>query len=455
LIATAKQDNSLPYVIDLFSGCGGMSLGFSNAGFPILASIDIDDSAAKTAEYNLHHLQEESPYEPQSLVGDVRNIDPSDILPQGFDSDLIVIGGPPCQAYSMAGRGKLKSLGAEREHTKDKRGNLYIDFLNFAITAGARAIIMENVPAAVNYGGKNIPEDACSFLEKNGYSAIWTILNAADFGVPQRRDRMFLIATKSESGINPFIPKPEYCCSKGTITPAGRSFSRFLEESKHFVKPHIAEETSNWVTVGDALSDLPQLFPSPENPYHLPKPSEAKAYRSSPKNDFQRKMRGNKKSLSGHAFRRTSRDFPIFEKMKAGDDYRDAVVIAEKLLREKLRDSEIDKVANPTRYKLLKKQTIPPYSLDKFYDKWKKLDPQSTSHTVPAHLGTDTYSHIHPEEPRGISVREAARLQSFPDNFVFPCSMGDAFKQIGNAVPPLLAEAIAKSLKQEILLSHE
>jgi DNA (cytosine-5)-methyltransferase 1 len=70
-------------------------------------------------------------------------------------------------------------------------------------------------------------------------------------------------------------------------------------------------------------------------------------------------------------------------------------------------------------------------------------------------LGTDTYSHIHPEEPRGISVREAARLQSFPDNFVFPCSMGDAFKQIGNAVPPLLAEAIAKSLKQEILLSHE
>jgi DNA (cytosine-5)-methyltransferase 1 len=220
LIATAKQDNSLPYVIDLFSGCGGMSLGFSNAGFPILASIDIDDSAAKTAEYNLHHLQEESPYEPQSLVGDVRNIDPSDILPQGFDSDLIVIGGPPCQAYSMAGRGKLKSLGAEREHTKDKRGNLYIDFLNFAITAGARAIIMENVPAAVNYGGKNIPEDACSFLEKNGYSAIWTILNAADFGVPQRRDRMFLIATKSESGINPFIPKPEYCCSKGTITPA-------------------------------------------------------------------------------------------------------------------------------------------------------------------------------------------------------------------------------------------
>ena len=91
---------------------------------------------------------------------------------------------------------------------------------------------------------------------------------------------------------------------------------------------------------------------------------------------------------------------------------------------------------------------MPPYSREKFLSKWKKLDRNKPSHTLVAHLSVDTYSHIHPWEPRGISVREAARLQSFPDDFIFPCSMGDAFKQIGNSVPPLMAEKIGKAIRK-------
>ena len=99
---------------------------------------------------------------------------------------------------------------------------------------------------------------------------------------------------------------------------------------------------------------------------------------------------------------------------------------------------------------LLKKSIVPPYDRMKFDDKWLRLDPEFPSRTVVAHLGVDTYSHIHPWEPRGISVREAARLQSFPDDFHFTGSLSDAYSQIGNAVPPLLAFHVAKALASRL-----
>ena len=95
-------------------------------------------------------------------------------------------------------------------------------------------------------------------------------------------------------------------------------------------------------------------------------------------------------------------------------------------------------------YDELKSKMVPVYDRDKYENKWKRLEEGKPSHTLIAHLSKDTYSHIHPTEPRGISVREAARIQSFPDDFFFECTMGDAYKQIGNAVPPLLALGVAK-----------
>jgi DNA (cytosine-5)-methyltransferase 1 len=168
-------------------------------------------------------------------------------------------------------------------------------------------------------------------------------------------------------------------------------------------------------------------------------------------NEYQHLMRGwtgrEMKSVSGHGFRRTLRDFPIFERMLPGNNFIDASRIADEILSEKCK---LNGVYSETdhRYEILRKETVPPYDRTKFKDKWKKLRPDLPSHTLVAHLSVDTYSHLHPWEPRGISVREAARLQSFPDDFYFPCKMSDAFKQIGNAVPPLLSYAIAKHLKK-------
>ena len=236
MIASNSHNPNLPCIIDLFSGCGGMSHGFSNAGFPVLASVDINKSAVKTAEYNLAHRSGISDFGHKGITADIRELRIEDILPEGFDSQLIVIGGPPCQAYSMAGRGKLRSLGEHRAHTKDERGNFYIDFLNFAISAKACAVVMENVPAAVSYG-ENVPDDACNLLEKNGYHAKWTILNAADFGVPQRRERLFLIATRKDSKMNPAFPRASHKCPKGQITQTGRMLKGLQERSDHFVLP--------------------------------------------------------------------------------------------------------------------------------------------------------------------------------------------------------------------------
>ena len=174
-------------------------------------------------------------------------------------------------------------------------------------------------------------------------------------------------------------------------------------------------------------------------------------YRGPAQNDYQKIMRewygDDMGMVTANCFRKTPRDFPIFARMKQGDDYIAASEIAEQLLRDACLARGITP-SDDAAYKKLRKEIVPPYSTEKFVTKWLKLRSDRPSHTLVAHLAVDTYSHIHPHEPRGISVREAARLQSFPDGFFMQCSMGDAFRQIGNAVPPLLAQAVAAELKK-------
>lgn len=172
----------LPKIIDLFSGCGGLALGFEKAGFDIVAGIELMPEACKTISYNLswRYGKKET-----HICGDITEIEASVFKNSFGDEGCIVIGGPPCQAYSMAGRGKLRSLGEDRVNIKDARGYLYQDFLRFVFELEARAVVMENVPESTNFGGKNIPEIVCTELTKKGYKAYWTILNSADYGVPQ------------------------------------------------------------------------------------------------------------------------------------------------------------------------------------------------------------------------------------------------------------------------------
>ena len=155
------------------------------------------------------------------------------------------------------------------------------------------------------------------------------------------------------------------------------------------------------------------------------------------------------KMVSGNAFHQNKRDYRIFARMKPGDNYLDASAIADELFKRELELYRYE--VGSEEYLKLKKSIVPPYDRNNFVEKWKRLDQDKPSHTLVAHTCNDTYSHIHPWEPRGISVREAARIQSFPDDYVFNCTMGSAFKQIGNAVPPLLAYNIALKIKEAFI----
>ena len=433
----------LPKIIDLFSGCGGLALGFEKAGFEIAAGLELMPKACETINQNLSLRYSKKT---NHICGDITKLEgdcfKSLVGPEG----CIVIGGPPCQAYSMAGRGKMMSLGEDKALMNDARGYLFKDYLRFVYGMDARAVVMENVPEATKFGTMNIPEIVCEDLISHGYKAYWTVITSADYGVPQIRSRIILFGIKESEEKNIELPIP-------TNKPQdnikfSRRYSDF-EKYPHFVKPNLpANDLPYWNTVGNAFSDLPRLFPTIDSIYKARALTEKLEYRTEIKNYYQEQMRNwyNKKTefVTANTFRRTKRDIPIFDRMKQGDDYFDASVIADALLSEKAKELRIK--AGTKTYEKLKKEIVPPYDRKRFQGKWRRLDENLPSHTVIAHMCKDTYSYIHPWEPRGISVREAARLQSFPDDFQFTCSMSDAFKQIGNAVPPLRAYGIAKTV---------
>lgn len=435
-------------MIDLFSGCGGLSLGFSSMGFNITHGIELEKAASETASYNLHWRYGE---ESDHRCCDITRTDTKAYKKAIGKRGCIVIGGPPCQAYSLAGRAKLKSLGEKRENINDKRGYLYQDFLRFVYGLDARAVVMENVPEATNYGGKNIPETVCMSLRKHGYKAYWTILNSADYGVPQVRERIIVLGIKESEKKEIRLPRPDHVNSGDRLTNNEMRFKTFEEGCSCFVRPNKGkDDLLPWVTVGEAFGDLPELFPNEHAAYKLEKITAPYEYRSWPQNPYQTQMRTwfgrEEQYVTGNCFRKTLRDFPIFARMKQGDDFAAASQIADQLFAQACKSRGV-RLSDGDVYTELKKQIVPPYDRDNFVSKWQKLQLDKPSHTLVAHLSVDTYSHIHPVEPRGISIREAARLQSFPDGFLLQCSMGDAFKQIGNAVPPLMAKAVAKQIR--------
>jgi DNA (cytosine-5)-methyltransferase 1 len=438
----------VPALVDLFCGCGGLSWGFKEAGFPIRGCVDL--SAAAIASIKANFV---SPANRPAVIraANICDLDPADFMAES-DSGCIVIGGPPCQAYSRIGRGKLRSLGEHRAHLKDARGKLYEEFILFATALDARAIVMENVLDSISYGGENIPDLICGDLEQMGYIAGWSVLNAADFGVPQVRERVILIAIRDGEGFRPEWPVPTHCQPPDLRLFPGLNFTEVKARSTYFVptRQPLEGDSKPWVTVGDALSDLPKLRGGAGERYVQNRVNQELPYRSEePANEFQFFMRRRTKewgATTGHVYRNTPRDWPIFERMAPGNNYLDAARIADCLLEEACSRLGIFPDKAPDAYRKLKQQIVPPYDRRQFDDKWKRLDPRRPSHTVVAHLGVDTYSHIHPFEPRGISIREAARLQSFPDDYLFWGSMGDSYKQIGNAVPPLLSHAVATVL---------
>ena len=464
-----------PRVLDLFSGCGGLSLGFSAAGFKIAAAIENDPTAAATYGANFH------PNDPlHSVDRDITSTTPGQLvrrlklgrMAEGFD---IVIGGPPCQAFARVGRSKLREIEAHPEAFRhDPRATLYTPYLGYVKSCRPIAILMENVPDVMNYGGHNVPEEVCEVLGDLGYVSAYTLLNAAYYGVPQTRERMFLIAYHREVAEYVSFPEPThwidlprgYEGSRQVALKALSSGELFAEAHNYMDPPEAKNVLSPAITAEEAIGDLPRINTRSLLRKGLLKRGTRRFDSPIPYNEslsiseYARSMMSwsnfeARDGLYDHVIRYLPRDYQLFARMKEGDQYPEAHKLALKMFNEKL--SRLKKTGTNIKpgspaYEEMQRSVVPPYDASKFPNKWRKIARDQPVRTVMAHLSKDGYSHIHYDnaQARTISVREAARLQSFPDGFVFAGAMNQAFRQIGNAVPPLMARAIAVEIMKTI-----
>jgi DNA (cytosine-5)-methyltransferase 1 len=463
-------------VLDLFSGCGGLSLGFHKAGFDIVGAVEFDRHAAKTHAENFHgDITDEELYSEHAKARDITTTEPEELIKDlhlegGLTGSIdVIVGGPPCQAFTRVGRAKLREIAEHPEaFLQDPRSNLYLRYLHYVIKLKPIALLMENVPDVLNFGGHNVAEEVCETLELLGYTCNYTMLNAVHYGVPEMRERMFLVAYVNELEVDVSFPAPTHSFQ----LPKGYHGSRQvalktvhmkdkLDERHFYVEPPIPVlNLPMAVTAEQAIGDLPKITLHLEGklsrgarrftnliPYD--KRRNVNAYGKLMKSwtDFT-----NVDGVYDHLIRYLPRDYPLFRRMNHGDQYPEAHQHALNMLEEKiiqLRTDGITIIEGTEEYEALKKKIVPPYDPGKFPNKWRKMEPNKPARTLMAHLGKDSYSHIHYDcdQARTISIREAARLQSFPDGFIFSGTMNPAFKQIGNAVAPLMAYALAKEIQ--------
>lgn len=458
-------------VLDLFAGCGGLSLGFQSENFKLVGAVEFDPVAVRTHGRNFF---EGSPASVHAEPTDITKTGPDDFLAnlglRGDSGDQIdvVIGGPPCQAFARVGRAKLREIGAHPEaFLHDPRARLFNDFLSYVKRLRPIVVLMENVPDALNYGGYNVLEEVGKGLEEIGYTARYTLLNAANYGVPQMRERAFLLAYSRALQIAPEFPKPTHWVElprgyRGTRQVAYKGLKLDLfNQSSFFVDAPVPSPTlTPAISAREALQDLPSITTHLNGMLSrgVRRFTTAIPYADVPLSPYAELIRNwpgfeANGGISDHVIRWLPRDYAVFRRMNPGDQYPEAHAHALELLHEKLSaiDGPKPKVGSSL-YKRLRTETVPPYDPTKFPNRWRKMEADFPARTLMAHIGKDSYTHIHYDsgQARTISVREAARLQSFPDGFVFEGSMNHAFRQIGNAVPPLLARAIAKQIRMQL-----
>jgi DNA (cytosine-5)-methyltransferase 1 len=428
------SDNMLT-AIDLFCGAGGLSVGLDWAGYNVLWGLDHEEKCKPTFDAN---------HDCEMTVGDIREMEPPELDVKNGELDLVA-GGPPCPTFSLVGRSKINSLDG-RLNTEDERHLLYEEFLRFVDYYQPKAFLMENVEgmlSAENDQGEPVVEIIKDQISVIGYNVRVQLLDAADFGVPQHRSRLFFVGNRLNAE-NPdmaqwrthrepknerekkikFKRNPEDLIGKNQSTLGG-----FAEEEDEPVFPSFAPNRANrrpWNTVADAILDLPPVSPDGTVP-----PTKAETYEIGPVSEYQHWVR----------------DLP------ENEDWEDMELLNHECRGHNMRDL--------TLYKLLGEGVsyiigdIPeehqPYRSDIFPDKLKKQNPEEPSTTIVAHLYKDGHMFIHPREARSLTVREAARLQSFKDSFEFPVARTHAFKQVGNAVPPLLAQALGTAIRTEVL----
>ncbi|MBD5655403.1 MAG: DNA (cytosine-5-)-methyltransferase, partial [Candidatus Eremiobacteraeota bacterium] len=229
-----------PRVLDLFAGCGGLSVGFKAAGFVIAAAIEHDPEAAASHGRNFH------PDQPaHAKARDIITTHPEDLVRElglGHKADSafdVIVGGPPCQAFARVGRSKLREVDAHPEAFKhDPRAQLYIEYLRYVDNCAPLVVLVENVPDVLNHGGQNIAEEICEVLTEKGYVCRYTLLNASFYGVPQMRERMFLLAYRPEVSAEVVFPQPTHWVDlppgyEGSRSVALKLLNGLNEDAKH------------------------------------------------------------------------------------------------------------------------------------------------------------------------------------------------------------------------------
>lgn len=455
-----------PRVLDMFSGAGGISIGFQRAGFQIDGALEIDALAARTHAINFHGNDPDQ-LELHARPRDMTRVEPDELIAElglGVADRAIdvLVGGPPCQAYARVGRAKLREIAEHPEAYKvDPRGNLFLRYLAYVETLRPLALLMENVPDILHYGGHNVIEEMVEALSVMGYDAKYSLINSAFHGCPQMRDRVFLVAYRRDLHAKIRFPKPTHHIKLPSGYAGTRAVAlRFVDllGGAGYLQADLGNESLPFaVTAEQAIGDLPAIKgTSVKRGARRFSQDTWVAYRTDcAVGAYAAKMRNwpgfeTDGGVIDHAIRYLPRDHAVFREMRQGAEYPEAhataVAIAKReAARLGLRDGTKS-------YRDVYDSIVPPYDIGKFPNRWWKLRPDFPVRTLMAHIGKDTYSHIHwdAEQARTISVREAARLQGFPDMFRFCGTMNPAFRQIGNAVPPLMAAAIGEVMRDTL-----
>ena len=374
---------SRPTAIDLFSGAGGMSLGFEQAGFDVVAAVDFDPVHAATHEYNF-------PYCPV-ICADAADVTGAELLSTARlkrEELDVLFGGPPCQGFSIIGK----------RSSRDPRNRGLMHFHRLLDELRPRCFVLENVPGIASLGTHL--ERFIAQCRESGYNVVEPqILDAASYGVPQRRKRLFLY------GLREGLRQPKY--------PAATHESRATRGQSlngHGGLPH-------GPSVEEALGDLPDVEKIP----HL-RDHDAVRYKPSSGSSYARQLRGEELDPTDFGYERK---------------YDRQLLTCSKCVKHS--------PACRTRFQATPAGTVEPRS------RLPRLSLDGVASTLRAGTLPDRGSFmsprpIHPTSPRCITVREAARLHSYPDWFRFHVTKWHGFRQIGNSVPPLLARAVARSV---------
>jgi DNA (cytosine-5)-methyltransferase 1 len=464
---TRLRGGGRPRVLDLFAGAGGISLGFHRAGFSIDAAIEMDPLAALTHAMNFHPGADSDLFAMHAKARDITVTEPADLVEELGLGDVehaidVLVGGPPCQAYARVGRAKLREVADHPEAFRvDPRGNLYLRYLEYVRAFRPLAVLIENVPDILHYGHHNVAEEIVEALEAIGYVAGYSLINSAFHGVPQMRDRVFLVAYRKELGLQVRFPRATHHLELPSGYAGTRAVAlRYVDRlgGRGYIPPDLGSPNlPEAVSATEAIGDLPSIDGRTVK-RGTRRFDTLSTYRKTKPSAYARVMRtwagfGSGSGVWDHVIRALPRDTTTFSEMRPGAEYPEARRTAEQIVQRLA--GELGLKLGTKSYQALHASVVPPYDVTKFPNRWWKLRPDFPVRTLMAHIGKDTYSHIHydGDQARTISVREAARLQSFPDGFRFSGTMNPAFRQIGNAVPPLMAFALAEIIYADLAIA--